>query len=133
MADVVAKLNEVLADEWACVRVLRRAEALSDEPGQLEVLKRVRKDCSLNCVTLANAIRVVGGRPTDIPSTRFTLKLTPESFADATDMVQSAQRHIIDGIGTLLDEPALKSVRSQLGQIQQLHKDDVRWLGSLLQ
>jgi hypothetical protein len=129
---MIEKLNEILADEWACVRVLRRAETLSDEPGQREVLKRVRKDCSLNCVTLANVIRALGGHPTDVPSTRFTLKLTEESFADAADLVQSAQQHIIDGIGALIDEPTLKSVRFQLGQIQQLHKDDVQWLKALL-
>lgn len=132
MSDVVTKLNEILADEWACVRALRRAEALSDEPGKLEVLKRVRKDCSVNCVTLANVVRALGGRPTDVPSPRFSLKLTQESFTDVTDLVQSNQRHIIDEISALIDEAELKAVRLQLAQVQQLHRDDVRWLGSLL-
>ncbi|MEI6083836.1 MAG: DUF6306 domain-containing protein [Verrucomicrobiota bacterium] len=132
MADVVAKLNEILADEWACVRALRRAEALSDEPGRLEVIKRVRKDCSFSCVGLANIVRALGGRPTDLPGTRFSLKLTEESFADAVDMVQAAQRHIIDEIGSVIDEASVASVRSQLSQIQQLHKDDIQWLKAAL-
>src|SRR5437016_4983182 len=45
VADLVAKLNEILADEWACVRALRRAETSCDDPGKLEVIKRVRQDC----------------------------------------------------------------------------------------
>lgn len=130
VADVVAKLNEILADEWACVRALRRAEALSDEPARQEVIKRVRKDCSFSCVGLANIVRALGGRPTDLPGTRFSLKLTEESFADVVDMVQSAQRHIVDEIGAVIDEPVVKAVRTQLSQIQQLHKDDVRWLAA---
>jgi len=132
VADVVAKLNEILADEWACVRALRRAEALTDEPGKLEVIKRVRKDCSFSCVGLANIVRALGGRPTDLPGTRFSLKLAEESFADAVDMVQSAQRHIVDEIGVVIDDSAVHSVRTQLSQIQQLHKDDVRWLTAAL-
>jgi hypothetical protein len=131
MADLIGKLNEILADEWACVRALRRAESLCDEPGKLEMIKRVRKDCSLNSVNLANAIRALGGRPTDIPSTRFSLKLTDESLAEALDTVQSAQQHICAEIDALLGEPDLRSARAALAQIQQLHKDDVRWLKSI--
>ena len=47
MAGLVEKLNEILADEWACVRTLRRAETRCDDPGRLEMIKRVRKDCSV--------------------------------------------------------------------------------------
>jgi hypothetical protein len=130
MADLIGKLNEILADEWACVRALRRAEALSDDPGKLEMIKRVRKDCSFNSVNLANAIRSLGGRPTDIPSPRFSLQLTQESLGDALDMAQSAQQHIVAEINALLDEPELKSALTALAQIQQLHKDDIRWLKS---
>jgi bacterioferritin (cytochrome b1) len=131
MADLIGKLNEILADEWACVRALRRAESLCDEPGKLEMIKRVRKDCSLNSVNLANAIRSLGGRPTDIPSARFSLKLTNESLAEALDTAQSAQQHIVAEIDALLGEPDLKSARTTLAQIQQLHKDDIRWLKSV--
>lgn len=132
MAELVAKLNEILADEWACVRALRRAEAPCDDPGKLEVIKRVRKDCSFNSVNLTNVIRALGGRPTDVPSPRFSLKLSQESLDEALDMAQSAQQHIIAEIGSLLDEPELKSTRTQLAQIQQMHNDDVRWLKSVL-
>ena len=125
-------LNEILAVEWAGVRALRRAEPVCDDPGKLEVIKRVRKDCSINSVNLANIIRALGGRPTDIPSPRFSLKLSQESLDDALDMAQSAQEHIIAEIGTLLDELELKAVRSQLAQIQQLHREDTRWLKSAL-
>jgi hypothetical protein len=132
MPDLIAKLNEILADEWACVRALRRAEPLCDEPGKLEVIKRVRKDCSINSVNLANAIRSLGGRPTDVPSARFSLKLADESLADALDLAQSAQEHIVAEIDAVMDEPGLKSLRSGLTQVQQLHKDDIRWLKSAL-
>ena len=132
MADLVAKLNEILADEWACVRALRRAETSCDDPGKLEVIKRVRKDCSFNSVSLANVIRALGGRPTDVPSPRFSLKLAQESLDDALDMAQSAQQHIIAEIGSLMDETELRSTRTQLDQIQRMHKDDVRWLKSVL-
>ena len=132
MSDMVSKLNEILADEWACVRALRRAESLCDEPGKLEVIKRVRKDYSLNSVSLASAIRSLGGRPTDIPSPRFSLKLTDESLADALDSAQAAQQHIIAEIDSLLGERELKSVRGQLAQVQQLHREDERWLKSAL-
>lgn len=130
MSTLVDKLNEILADEWSCVRVLRRAEALCKDPGPLEVIKRVRKDCSVNCVSLSNAVRALGGRPTDVPSPRFGLKLTDESLADALDLAQSAQQHIIAELETLLDEPEVKPARGTLAQVQQLHKDDVRWLKS---
>ncbi len=130
MADLVAKLNEILADEWACVRALRRAESACDDPGRLEVIKRVRKDCSVSSVSLANVIRALGGRPTDVPSPRFSLKLSQESLDDALDMAQSAQQHIVAELEVLIDEPAVKNVRMQLGQIVQLHKDDIRWLKS---
>jgi hypothetical protein len=129
--DLVAQLNEILANEWACVRALRRAEASCDDPGKLEVIKRVRKDCSFNSVSLANVIRALGGRPTDVPSPRFSLKLSQESLDEALDMAQSAQQHIVAEIGSLLDEPELKATRAQLAQVQQLHKDDIRWLKSM--
>src|SRR6266446_2025705 len=104
MADLVAKLNEILADEWACVRTLRRAEALCDDSGQREVIKRVRKDCSVSCVNLANAVRGLGGRPTDIPSARFSMKLSDESLSDSLDLAQSTQEHIIAEIDAVLDD-----------------------------
>lgn len=128
MSALVDKLNEILADEWACVRALRRAEGMCKDPGPLEVIKRVRKDCSVSCVSLANVVRALGGRPTDLPSTRFSLRLTDEALPDAIDMAQSAQQYIIDEIATLVDEPGLKDSRNALAQIQQLHKDDIRWL-----
>jgi hypothetical protein len=111
---------------------LRRAEALSEEPGQLAVLKRVRKECSFHCVTLANAIRALQGRPTDLPSARFSLKLADENLGEAIDLVQSAQQHIIAAITALIDEPGLAASRSALAQVLRLHQDDVRWLKSLL-
>lgn len=132
MADPVAKLNEILAAEWACVRALRRAEAQCDDPGQLEVIKRVRKDCSISSVSLADTIRSLGGRPTDVPSPRFSLQLSQESLGDALDMSQSVQRHIVAELETMLDEPDLKSARSALAQVQQLHRDDLRWLTTAL-
>lgn len=132
MADLVAKLNEILANEWACVRALRRAESNCDDPGKLEVIKRVRKDCSVSSVSLANIVRSLGGRPTDIPSPRFSLQLTQESFDDALDMSQSAQQHIVAEIETLIGEPDLASVRGPLAQVQQLHREDLRWLKSVL-
>jgi hypothetical protein len=132
MSDLASKLNDVLADEWACVRALRRAESHCEDPGRLEVIKRVRKDCSVNCVNLANVIRGLDGHPTDVPSTRFSLKLAQESLDEVLDLAQSAQRYIIDEIAALIDEPGLKTVRSQLAQIQQLHKDDTRWLNTAM-
>jgi hypothetical protein len=132
MSNLVSKLNEILADEWACVRVLRRAESVCDDPGKREVIKRIRKDCSVNCVSLANVIRSLGGRPTDVPSTRFSLRLSDESLADTLDMFQSAQQHIVDEIAALLDDPDLKSARSPLAQVQRLHKENIRWLKSAL-
>jgi bacterioferritin (cytochrome b1) len=132
VADLVAKLNEILADEWACVRALRRAEKLCDDPGRREVIKRVRKDCSVNSVNLTNMIRALGGRPTDVPSSRFSLQLSQESLDEALDMAQSAQQHVIAEIESVLDEPGLKSARTALAQVQQLHKEDARWLDSAL-
>lgn len=128
MSSLADKLNEILADEWACVRALRRAEAACDDPGKLEVIKRVRKDCSVNCVSLAGIVRALGGRPTDVPSSRFSLKLAEESLADAVDLAQSAQRHIIAEIGALIDEPELKASRSALDLVARLHREDVIFL-----
>lgn len=130
MAEIVAKLNEILADEWACVRVLRRVESLCDDPGQREVIKRVRKDCSINCVSLANVVRGLGGGPADIPSARFSLKLSDESLADGLDMAQSAQEHIIAAVEALIDETELKPHREALSLVRQLHAEDIRWLKS---
>jgi len=132
MADLLGKLNEILADEWACVRVLRRAESLCDDPGKLEVIKRVRKDCSVNCVSLANIIRGLGGRPTDVPSTRFSLKLVEESLTDCLDLAQSAQEHIVAEIDTVIDEPGIKPWRDPLSLVRELHVVDTRWLKSAI-
>jgi hypothetical protein len=130
VSGLVDKLNEILADEWACVRTLRRAESKCTDPGMLEVIKRVRKDCSVNCVSLANVVRSLGGRPTDLPSPRFSLQLQNESLADIIDMAQSAQDHILAEINALLDEPDLKDVRNSLVTVAQLHKENRRWLAS---
>ena len=132
MNGLTAKLNEILADEWSCVRTLRRAESLCDEPGQREVIKRVRKDCSVNCVSLANVVRGLGGGPTDIPSTRFSLKLSNESLTDVLDLAQSAQEHVIAEIDTLIDEPDIKSYRDPLVIIRKLHAENVLCLKSAM-
>ena len=132
MAELVAKLNEMMASEWACVRTLRRAESLCDDPGQLEVIKRVRKDCSVNCVSLANIIRGLGGRPTDIPNARFSLKLADESLADCLDLAQSAQEHIVAEIDTVFGEPEIKPWRDPLALVRELHVTDTRWLKSAI-
>lgn len=132
MANLAAKLNEILADEWACVRALRRAESHCDEPGKLEVIKRVRRDCSVNCVNLAGIIRGLGGRPTDVPSARFSLKLTNESLSDSLDLAQSAQEHIVAEIDALIDEPDLKTYRDPLLTIRKLHTENIRWLKSAI-
>jgi hypothetical protein len=132
VSTVAEKLNEILADELACVRVLRRSESQGNGPVKREVIKRIHKDCSVNCVSLANAVRSLGGRPTDIPSARFSLKLSDESLTDTLDMVQSAQQHIIDEIAAVMDEPDLKSARSSLSLVQQLHKENIRWLKSAM-
>jgi hypothetical protein len=132
MPTLADKLNEILADEWACVRALRRAESACDDPGKLEVIKRVRKDCSVNCVSLAGVVRQIGGGPTDIPSARFSLKLTQESLAEFLDLAQSAQQHIVAEIGSLIDEPGLASVRGVLDTVQHLHAEDLRWLKSAM-
>jgi bacterioferritin (cytochrome b1) len=128
MPNLAAKLNEILADEWACVRALRRAESQCDDPGKLEVIKRTRKDCSYSCVSLANVIRALGGRPTDIPSARFSLKLSDESLSDSLDLAQSAQKHIVAEIDTLIDEPDLKPCRDALLTIRKSHGENIRWL-----
>ena len=130
MAGLVEKLNEILADEWACVRTLRRAETKCDDPGRLEMIKRVRKDCSVSCVNLTNVIRALGGRPTDVPSPRFSIQLAGESLAEILDLAQSVQKHVVDEIATLIDDPQLQSTRTALALIQQLHKEDIRWLAS---
>ena len=132
MAELVARLNEMMANEWACVRTLRRAESVCDDPGQLEVIKRVRKDCSVNCVNLANIIRGLGGRPTDIPSPRFSLKLVEESLADCLGLAQSAQEHIVAEIDTVIDEPEIKPYRGPLALVRELHVVDTRWLKSAI-
>ncbi len=130
MNELTAKLNEILADEWSCVRTLRRAESLCDEPGQGEVIKRVRRDCSVSCVNLANIVRGLGGRPTDIPSARFSLKLSDESLADVLDLAQSTQEHILSEIDTLIDEPEITSYRVPLVVVRKLHTENIRWLKS---
>jgi bacterioferritin (cytochrome b1) len=130
MAELVAKLNEMLADEWACVRTLRRAEALCDDSGQREVIKRVRKDCSVNCVSLANTVRGLGGRPTDIPSARFSLKLSDESLADSLNLARSAQEHLLVEIDAVIDEAEIKPYREALSLVRELQAEDIRWLKS---
>jgi bacterioferritin (cytochrome b1) len=132
MAALVDKLNEILADEWACVRVLRRAEPKCDDPGRLEMIKRVSKDCSVNCVNLTNVIRSLGGRPTDVPSPRFSIQLAGESLAEILDLAQSVQKHVVDEITALIDDSQLQSSRTALATIQQLHKEDIRWLATVL-
>src|SRR5260221_5153685 len=124
MPELAAKLNEVMAREWGCGRPLRRAESICDDPGQLEVIKRVRKDCSVNCVSLANIIRGLGGRPTDVPSARFSLKLADESLADCLDLAQSTQEHILAEADAVIDEPETKPWRNTLSLVRELHVTD---------
>jgi hypothetical protein len=132
MSRLVNQLNEILADEWACVRTLRRAEALCDDPGKCEVIKRVRKDCSVNCASLANAVRGLGGGPTDIPSGRFSLKLSDESLADSLDLAQSTQEHIIAEIDTVIDDSEMRPHRDPLLLVRKLHVENIRWLRSAI-
>lgn len=132
MAELIAKLNEILADEWACVRTLRRAESLCDDPGRREVIKRVRKECSVNCVSLANVVRGLGGGPTDIPSARFSVKLTDESLADSLDLAQSTQEHIVAEIDTVIDDSEIKPHRDSLLLVRKLHVENIRWLRSAM-
>lgn len=122
------RLNEVLGVEWACVRALRRAEPLCTDPALREVVKRIRKECSLHCVTLANAVRALGGHPTDIPNPRFALKLREETLNEVLDLAVSAMTHIVAELSALLDEPDLKPVRAPLVQVRQRHQEDLRWL-----
>ena|SRR5579862_1840701 len=131
MADLADKLNEVMADEWACVRALRRAEPLCDDPGKKEVIKRVRKDCSINCVNLANVIRALGGRPTDIPSARFSQKTADETLADCLELTQSVQERVIAEIDKLVDEAEAKAHRDVLLLVRELHVTDIRWMKSV--
>jgi bacterioferritin (cytochrome b1) len=133
MSEWTDKLNEILGHEWACVRTLRRAEETCTEPGPLEVIKRVRKDSSVNCAALANVIRSLGGRPTDIPNPRFSLKLSGETVAEILDLAQSAQRHIVDELEILIGEPELRDVHAALSHARQLHKDNIRWLQSIIE
>jgi hypothetical protein len=132
VSTVAEKLNEILAGEWACVRTLRRAESQCDDPGKREVIKRIRKDCSVNCVSLANMVRTLGGRPTDIPSGRFSLKLTDESLADSVDLAQSTQEHIVAEIDAVIDEPEMKPRRDALLLVRKLHAENIRWLKSAM-
>ena len=132
MNGLTTKLNEILADEWSCVRTLRRAESLCDEPGQREVIKRVRKDCSVNCVSLANAVRGLGGDPTDIPSARFSLKLTDESLTDSLDFAQSTQEHVVAEIDVVIDGSEIKTYRDALLTVRKLHIENIRWLKSAM-
>jgi bacterioferritin (cytochrome b1) len=132
MAEIVNKLNEILADEWACVRTLRRAEALCDDPGQREVIKRVRKDCSVNCANLANTVRALGGGPTDIPSARFSMKLTDESLADSLGLAQSTQEHVIAEIDAVIDDSEVSPHRDLLLLVRKLHVENIRWLKSAM-
>jgi hypothetical protein len=128
VADLAAKLNEVLADERACLRALQRAESARDDPGRREVIQRVLENGNVNSAALGNIIRTLGGQPTDVASARFSLKLSQESPDEALDMAHSAQQHINAEIEALLDEPGLKSARAALAQVQQLHKEDTRRL-----
>jgi hypothetical protein len=126
MSELVAKLNEILADELACVCALQRAD-----PSH-ESIQRICRDCEANRVSLGNIIRDLGGQSTEVPSPRFSLKLSPESLDEALDMAQSVQRHILDEVATLIDDPGLKSARSQLAQIQQRHRDALGLLNAPL-
>jgi len=132
MSRLVDQLNEILADEWACVRTLRRAESLCDDPGRREVIKRIRKDCSVNCVSLANAVRGLGGGPTDIPSARFSLKLADESLPESLDLAQSTQEHIIAEIDAVIDDSEMKLQRDPLLLVRKLHTENIRWLKSAM-
>jgi bacterioferritin (cytochrome b1) len=124
----IEKLNEILADEWAAVRALRRAEKVCVEPGLIEVIKRVRKNSSVTCVSLSGVIRALGGRPTDVPSARFSLQLSDETAGEALDMGMVALQHVEDEIKKLLDLPALLESRRALAAIVQLQREDIRWL-----
>lgn len=128
MSTLAAKLNEILGVEWACVRALRRAQDRCDDPGRREVIRRVRKDGSVGCATLAGVIRQCGARPTDVPSPRFSLQLRDETLADILDLAQSAQTHLIAELTALLDEPDLKDARTRIISLRQLHRDNLRWL-----
>ena len=88
----------------------------------------MRKDCSVNCVNLAAAVRQLGGHPTDVPSTRFSLQLKGETLAEILDLAQSAQHYVVAELSRLLDEPNLAPVRSALALVIQLHRDNQRWL-----
>jgi len=91
------------------------------------------RDCSVNCVSLANAVRGLGGGPTDIPSARFSLKLTDESLTELppTLPVNPGAHHRRE-FDAVIDGSGIKPYRDALLTVRKLHTENIRWLKSAM-
>ena len=122
MSITVSRLNDILADERACMRTLCRADVQGADPSHRELVKRVLAASGEVCTELEKTIRALGGKPVS----------HGESLADNLRMAEYAQQYIIAKIDAVMNEPELKRYGEPLLAIRQFHADNIRWLAKAL-
>jgi hypothetical protein len=128
MSLVVAKLNEMLADERRCIDALRRAEVKCNAVNQRALIQRVINACRLICAELEILIVGLGEQAIDIPRSSVSSQTLEESLTECLKTAESTQHEIIAKINAVMDEPDLKRYGEKLRAIQQFHANNIRWL-----
>jgi hypothetical protein len=114
-------LNDILANEWACMEVLRRARVQCDEPQLHDALECMLNACSENCIQLENIIRAGGGEPVNVPNQRFGLPRFDESLGDSLVLLETIQRQVMAEIDGGIDRSNVRRDRQRLEGIRAFH------------
>jgi hypothetical protein len=114
-------LNNILADEWACMEVLRRARVQCDEPQLHDALECMLNACSENCIQLENIVRALGDEPVSVPNQRFGLPRFDESLGDSLALLETIQQQIIAEIDADIDRFHVHRYRQRLESMRAFH------------
>jgi hypothetical protein len=114
-------LNDILADEWACTEVLRRARVQCGEAQLHTAIECMLNACNENCTQLENIIRAGGDEPVNMPNPRFGLPRFDESLGDSLALLETIQEQIIAEIDDGIDHCRVHRYRQRLESIRAFH------------
>ena len=132
MAEAVAKLNEILSEEIACVWILREARFQCHDVRTIEIIQNILDGYDEICVELDNTIGALGGEPVDLLTASPLQNARGESLMANLKVVESAQQRIIAHIDTIVAGPGLEHYGELLLAIRQFHVDNIQWLAQAL-
>lgn len=129
---MIAKLNKLLADELACLRLLSQARSKCSNRSQATLLDRMLVSHAQIRAILEETIRNHGGEATRASPKPAEENVRAESLNDCLHSVESIQREIVKEISAIIESPSLADVHDVLVTVRQFHLDGARWLTEAL-